>query len=316
MKPHWESIHYVRRPSKNIERKMIIEILARLGSLRDLAEFQYVGFGSLYFVDFALLHSRFGMTEMTSIEGEPDADARVRVLWNRPFDCVNVRFGHSNDVLPDLDWTRPAIVWLDYTGPIDGSVFADLDTVTTKLSPPSVLFVTVNVEAEEPVGRFDAYAKRVGPDRIPPGVNADADLADDKMAAAARETFDAEIGSLIHARNQVPGNNQQVAYRQLFNFRYRDSHRMLTVGGLVYRSAEAPAVDNCKFDRSPHVRADADPFEIVAPHLTLREMLELSRQMPTVPAADIDRHGIPVADVEEFVKGYRYFPTFIDVDVL
>ena len=45
---------------------------------------------------------------------EKDEDRRERFEFNKPFDCIEVRYGHSNQVLPKCDWAPRTILWLDY----------------------------------------------------------------------------------------------------------------------------------------------------------------------------------------------------------
>ena len=161
---NWEALHYVQRPAKNIERKLMIEVISRLARYRRLADFEYVGLGSLYFVDFVLMHRLLGVSRMTSIEDTQDEVAQARFRFNKPFKFVDLRFGHTNDELPVLSWRKPTIVWLDYTARMGDSVFADIETVVARAPRPCVLVVTVNAEpwrpVEEPRPKFPDRGRR------------------------------------------------------------------------------------------------------------------------------------------------------------
>ena len=43
----FEKINYSLRPSKSIERKMIIPFLSKLNNFDELANYHYIGFGSI-----------------------------------------------------------------------------------------------------------------------------------------------------------------------------------------------------------------------------------------------------------------------------
>ena len=59
------AINYVMRPAKNIERKMMGEVLARLSAIAPLSKYRYVGLGSEFFKDFVLYHQMLGDRKST-----------------------------------------------------------------------------------------------------------------------------------------------------------------------------------------------------------------------------------------------------------
>ena len=54
----------------------------------------------------------------------------------------------ASEVLPEVDWTSRAIVWLDYDGKLDAMVLSDLDTVITRARSGSCVVVSVNASIE------------------------------------------------------------------------------------------------------------------------------------------------------------------------
>ncbi len=313
---HWETVHYVQRPAKNFERKMIIDVLGRLNQLRRLDAFQYVGFGSIYFVDFALFHRRLGIRRMTSIEKEDSAESQARVNFNRPFKFVKTRFGHSNDLLPQHDWSVPAIVWLDYNARLGDEVFADMETVLAQATPPFVLIVTANVEPGGVTARLAQFTQAVGVNRLPPGYNSDHDLRDWGTGRAARQIIDDEIARGVVVRNALAAPESQLAYHQLFHFRYRDRARMLTVGGVVSFSNDNQRLEACDFFGSPYAAGDEVAYEIVVPNLTIREMLHIDQRLSRTGVPNFAGKGISPEDAEEYRRAYKYFPAFVDIESL
>ena len=61
-------INYVIRPNKTVERKLIFETLSRLAPIFNFAEYRYIGFGALWFVDFVMAHKYLSIANMISIE--------------------------------------------------------------------------------------------------------------------------------------------------------------------------------------------------------------------------------------------------------
>lgn len=57
-------INYPLRPAKAIERRMLCAAFERLHPFQRIERYRYVGFGSIYFSDFQLLHRQLGITDM------------------------------------------------------------------------------------------------------------------------------------------------------------------------------------------------------------------------------------------------------------
>src|SRR5437762_3665630 len=147
MSPSYRDINFSLRPAKNVERKMLCEAFSRLACFASFADYRYVGLGSTYFSDFLLVHRRLGINDMVSIER--DTANRQRFLFNRPFACIEMRFGQSTDVLPRLAWRRRTIAWLDYDGVLEDDVLADAQHLASNMISGSVLVMTLNAEPGE-----------------------------------------------------------------------------------------------------------------------------------------------------------------------
>ena len=80
---------------------------------------RYIGLGSVYFTDFILMHKQMGLTDLVSIEIVSDKEVKKRFEANKPFDCVDLRFGHTNQEFRGLtrrQADRHNLIWLDYDG--------------------------------------------------------------------------------------------------------------------------------------------------------------------------------------------------------
>lgn len=139
----YERINYSLRPAKAIERKMMCEAFRRLTPFGSVHTYRYVGFGSAYFSDFALFHRALGIHDMVSVEKDEANESRF--VANRPFKCIRLEFGHSNDVLPRLNWDVRTIAWLDYDGRLTESVLRDVELVAARAVRGTVLVLSYNV---------------------------------------------------------------------------------------------------------------------------------------------------------------------------
>ncbi|MBM3473514.1 MAG: hypothetical protein FJX75_09615 [Armatimonadetes bacterium] len=310
-----KSPHYALRPAKNVERKMMCEAFRRLSGLRPVHDYRYIGFGALHFVDFLLFHRALGISDMVSIEGNATEIARYE--FNCPLRCIKVRPGLSHTVLPQLPWDRPTILWLDYENQIDVRKLGDARTFVGNAPPGSVLVVTLPAALPRevrPGGRLQWLRNQVGADRVPDEVTEDS-LGDWGLAEACRLIVSNEIGAALLDRNGTEPKAEQVAYGQLFNFRYRDSAHMCTSGGLLHRVQDEGTVAHCRFHELDFVRTGSDAYEIPDLKLTYRELRHLETHLPCDAPGSFRAPPVPAPLAQGYAKVYRYFPTFVEAEV-
>ncbi|HKO44224.1 MAG TPA: O-methyltransferase [Pyrinomonadaceae bacterium] len=307
-----EKIDYNLRPAKQIERKMLCEAFRRLSVFDPVESYRYVGLGSFYFADFTLIHKSLGMTDMISIEAEGSKAQRFR--FNRPFGCVSLRFGHSNKILEKLSWRKRTILWLDYDYRIDESCFSDISLFCNNARSGSMLIITVDAQTEsEPDDLFDDLTERVGQERVPLGITAKS-LTGWGMAKVSHRIIINEISSVIGSRNALREKSEVFTFRQLFNFHYKDSAQMLTVGGMIYADNESDKFQACNFGSLGFVRSASAPYKIELPRLTFREIRHLQSQLPIDPAK-LKSKGIKREELRKYAKVYRWFPSFAEVEM-
>src|SRR5256885_14055760 len=127
----YKKVFYDVRPGKQIERRMLLDTFQLLsnGGFR-LSEYQYTGFGSIYFVDFVLFHKYLGITKLLSLEHDPAAEKRAR--FNKPYDIIKLEIKSAFDAIPSLDRDLRNVLWLDYDFTLESSVLADVKQAAFK----------------------------------------------------------------------------------------------------------------------------------------------------------------------------------------
>lgn len=318
-------INYKLRYAKNIERKMVFTALQPLELIHPLQRYQYIGFGSLSFVDFELVHKYFGITNLVSIERDESSQARFE--FNRPYKCVELRFGDSNDVLPTCDWSKSTIGWLDYDGQLSDEVLSDVNTFFSNARSGSVFLITINAHplSADGITGSDLHEKRmkdllarVGQARVPAGVTGK-DLSMKHLPTVYQTIVDNEIQDSLTNRNLALTPEEQFEYSQLFNFRYKDGAAMMTLGGILYNKKDRKLVVGMRLDRTPFARTASEPFHLTVPLLTEKESSYLNRMLPSkrsstgVSKADVKRAqkiGISTEDLADYNSIYRYYPSF------
>ena len=292
---------------------MLVECFRRLSPFARVDTYRYVGFGSTYFSDFSLVHRALGVSDLVSIERETDKQERFEL--NRPYASIDLMFGDSTELLPELDWRARTIMWLDYDGMLNAGVLSDVATFCRSCTAGSLLVVSVNANPGEGPDekRLEALKERVGSEKVPHDLNPKR-LAGWDLAHVGRRIIAAEIAKTLSSRNGGLPPNAGLRYKQLFNFNYRDSARMLTTGGLVYEVGQETIVSHCGFEQLDFVMDGDQAYEIVVPNLTFREMRHIDAQLPSSPGSIVDA---PVGedDLAAYKAIYRYFPRFVEAEL-
>lgn len=313
-----DKIDYNFRPAKQIERKMLCEAFRRLSFFQSVETYRYIGFGSFYFADFKLIHKSLGITDMLSFELE--SWKRKRFEFNNPFRCVRLRFGHSNDLLKNNWKKRRTILWLDYDNPLDRFCLRDVSFFCNNAVSGSVLLVTVDVQTESDPVKLDLklsdFKDAVNDDderqRVPFDITAK-DLVGWGIAKVSHRIIMNEINKVMAERNALA--EETFVFKQLFNFRYSDTARMLTVGGILYAKSEYDKFKACNFARGlKFIRTGPDPYTIDLPRLTFLEIRHLDSQLP-VSTSRLKSKGIRPDELRKYAKVYRWFPSFAEVEM-
>jgi hypothetical protein len=292
---------YVSRPSKHVQRHMVVDACRRLRAFAPLSEYVYIGMGAFEFVDFELVRRELGIVTMHSIE--IDDNARERYVFNRPFAEITVHFDRASNVLPDLlDDPVLRIVWLDYVSGLTQEVLQDVGTCVRKLAAGSALFVTVAARPAKPAARRRSeLVDAVGANRVGAHVN-------DQMLASGLPAVQRDIllsEAVEHQARRVDG----ATFRQLFNLRYTDSTPMQTWGGVLVGPAMAAAFESARFDELDQTSNDATMVDATVEPLTMREVLHLNRQLPAGAGSPLTGDGIPSDALRAYERLYRWYPT-------
>ena len=267
--------------------------------------------GSTYFRDFHLVHRRLRIEEMVSIEG--DKGAAKRIEFNRPLSCISLLMKPTSEALPLLDFGEsPDFIWLDYESRVDAGVLADVDEVISNCAPLSVFAISANAERMDGEKLEEWLA------------DAELDTRSLKLPGTRKEfarlTYDilkARIDQAIYGRNSAQSAVDIVQFHQLLHVVYADNVQMITVAGILLRSARADLLQRCRLGDLEFLRDGIEPFNITVPRLTRREVHYLLKHFPEGgdkarrAAFDI---GIPQREVTLFEALYRYAPLFVEVD--
>lgn len=305
----YKKVPYDLRTAKQIERRMIMDTLMLLAEGGfPIREYQYTGFGTVFFVDFILVHKLLGIRRMLTVE--KNKSIRKRVKFNRPFADIVIEMEGAEDIIPKLDRDQKNILWLDYDFRLNKTAVDDAAMAAFVLPAGSILMVTVDIKHPPgdggPQDWFELYEEQVGKFF---GFQWTAE----QFAQTALPTTNATI--LFNAINSGLASRPNARFIPLFNFLYADGHPMLTVGGMIGTESDALRVTGCDFSRAPFIRQDPTllPYEIKFPVLTRKERGVLDHHMPCFDGWKPKEFEISSEDITAYRELYRYFPVYAEL---
>ena len=318
--PSFEKVNYAIRPNKNVERKLIFECLGGLGQHFDLSQYTYIGLGSMWFIDFILAHKRLLIKDMVSIEKELDAESRAN--FNRPYCCIKVEPGETTIVLPSLLLDeKHSIIWLDHDSDLKGTVLRDIEIICEKAKSGCIFIVTLNANVRQVKDVKNKEGKRLADEealRYFVGGLAPEPMPKD---ALSKEKFPQILGKILidHMKRspRIAGTDKK--FVPIFNFYYRDTAPMITVGGMLANQADAEKLSRCQLsEKYDYIRGETQ-YHIAVPHLTPKEKFGIDQLLPSprsLSAKDIeDNLGFSLKDehIKAYCKFYRFYPMFGEI---
>jgi putative O-methyltransferase len=306
-------VHYELRPAKQVERRMIVDGIQKLGLAGfNIDTYEYVGMGSIYFVDFILFHKWLGITTMVS--AEHDLTIPKRVDFNKPFGQVRVALQPVGELLASLAPQSKNIVWLDYDDTIRASHLIDLIRAGTYLSPGSILLVTVDVDppadpdgnkVDDPKVWREYFEQEAG-----------AYLGKSAKVSDFAESKLRDLNALILLKAMRRGlNGRPLRFLPLFYFSYADGHEMLTLGGMVGGRTERTRITRSSLAKTVYARTNLrdGPFRITVPRVTRKERLHLDRAMPCEESWLPAEFELDAEAVRAYREVYRFLPAYAEL---
>jgi hypothetical protein len=263
------------------------------------------------------------MHHMLSLERQKSLESRIQ--FNKPFKCVEIRMNSASDVIPSLSRDKPHVIWLDYDGVLHKDFLSDIQSALTVLSPGSIVLVTVDVEPPEDVDYklinpdFDTAKEVMGPKQWKQYFEFHAStylrlgVTEEDFGKAELRARTAEILKACFTRAIV--SRPDLDFAPMFNFLYRDSHWMLSMGGMIVGKAErrqlrASTLSEAGFYRDTF---DSPPFEIRVPRLTRKERVFLDREMPCPNGWSPADFEMEPQEVQQYREIYRFLPAFAEI---
>lgn len=320
MSASYNKIDYRLRIAKSVERRILCSVFQHLYVFNPVEAYKYVGFGSVSFLDFSLFHRSLGISNMISIEREVHDKARFE--FNKPYDCIDIKYGESEDVLPRIDIESNAIVWLDYDDKLTTSILSDMSLVFNRLTSGSFFCVSYNAHQdneEDGKSRFDQLSERVDNKYFPKYIYGNYLLNKKNLRIAYYDIINNLIQEVVSIRRT---NGEDINLQQMLFINYNDGTEMNTLGWLFYSNPDKSKMESIIDKKFSFTRIDKNPFEIRVPALTYKEIRAIEERFPDIDNClkhfrkDGKGNGmLSQSDIEDYFNIYKNFSLFAEISI-
>lgn len=313
----FEKFDYLLRPSKQVERKLIIETLLRLRAADyNISDYTYLGFGSVYYVDFILFHKYLYIDKMICVEHEP---IEKRMKFNRPYRFIRLRMSPVDDVVLTLSRNKRHFVWLDYDSTLQTSILDNIDSFLQQLAPKSILLITIDARARVPREEEDPnwsdsdrdchaldYFKTNFERIVGRPICAD--------ELQGKRTLRGLLARIIRGKiEEAMLGRSGYEFIPLFNFYYSDNAPMLTIGGIIEKEGEGRLLWADHLRSLKFLTRRLDPVQISVPALTLRERHWLDQNIANQELVRRPPFELRKTMLNAYSKYNRHYPDYHEV---
>lgn len=222
-------IAYDVRPSKQIERRAIVEYLncAKHAGF-NIPQYRYVGLGGTKFIDFHLMRRFVGFSSYASIERDEDIFPRCK--FNCPFEFIQMYPGEFSQFLISDQYEGNSAYWMDLEGCISVDTLSDMNSMANHINEGDMLFVTICAELPSGMNNKSTTERRgVLRSKIPTFSSSINRMKND---AFSEKSFRKTAGEmLLLMLDSAFSSRTDGAFQPLLRVLYRDSSWMCTIGG-------------------------------------------------------------------------------------
>jgi hypothetical protein len=327
------TLAYNLRRNKYVERQLFMELLARFCRWKDIRDYLYIGFGGVYFEEFKLLHTRFCVNKMISLEREEWMLSRQ--ILNKPYGCITPLPGKSAELVMNVDSYRTEnnaqnlLIWLDYVSADEfPTQLSEIRSLVPKLDHADILKVTFSLHSRwlnngpsknKFVNRLETLRSTLGSAFLAEGISI-TDVSDDGLPHVFLDALKRKIAEGL---TEVP----TLEFVPLGCYLYSDGTPMLTVtGAMIRRQEQADFESRFGFDNS-EVNFTSPGWEIhriAVPDMSLRERIEIDQRLTGKSAEQIatelsfkfeedDEASLDL--IRNYMKLYRFYPNYHRVQI-
>ncbi len=305
-------INYNIRTSKSVERRMVLVALSELFRKVPYNKRRYIGFGSTYFTDFRLFHKELHIDNMLTIEAE--ANLIKRVKFNLPLKCITILEGKSTTVLPSISWKEKLndFIWMDYDDELNYYMLNDVEQIFSNMQGGGVYLFSCNKQLSKHT--LESFNEEFG--EVAPSDLSLKDFTGEGDSKLIRKMLISKIKDTVRIRNYKLSTHDQLIFRPLFFFTYKDGSRMVSFGGFLDYKSNSFKLQDYNLDNYDFIFETDKPYIIDPPHITYKEAYLLNSHLPNSEKnfqSETEIDFIPISDRNRYRKLYKFLPNYMDV---
>jgi len=273
----YEKVNYLLRPRKQIERKILIDMLK---GVKAIHSYHYIGLGSIFYYDFILFHKYLNIKKMTSLDDKPTIK---RFRFNRPYDFIGFVPKRTTDFLKEHNFRQKTIIWFDYDSKLydfdtdlkNDSMLEDIQILTSKAYPGTFFLVTIDIrpptkpdEQKLFLRQFDLYLPSEYKQDVYRRENA-------KFISDYRYMIQVVILNFMEEEAKFCSTK----FHKLFSFYYRDTAPMYTLGGVYHDQKGFEAIKEQLIGNEFVNTIKSEITDIDVPILTYKEKIQLDSEL-------------------------------------
>lgn len=322
--PSFEKVNYLFRPRKQIERKIIIEILQELkgnSGFNNLQDHKYIGMGSIYYYDFILFHKFLNIEKLVSID---DKITKRRFEFNKPYDFLQFYNQRSTEYLSSRLWNENSMIWMDYDMKPNDIILEDFGIVSHNCQANDLLIFTVDAQSE-----FDEEDKVTFKNMFSEYIEPKYKKEEYFEPYYYPRLLEHICMNIFKERMQ----NEPLDFNKLFSFTYSDRAKMYTLGGIFSKPENVPKLKNS------FIRKNNEIIDIDIPLITYKEkhyldsmILNLRNSIDSIesklkankydPGSDREKLFVAkelkleielsLTDIKSYSRYYKYYPQYYE----
>ena len=330
-------VPYQLRPNKFVERQLFLECLERLAFAKEISNYVYVSMGGRFLQDFQMMHSRFNLKDLVSIES--DDITYDRQVFNRPHSfilCQNQtseEFITAFDSFADKYKKKNFAIWMDYASAKKRkSQLEELQELTSKLAAFDIVKVTLNANKstlgsqKNGEGQSELQVRRLGNLKSKLG-----DTFPDEPIASSEITdvgF-ARILALSVKKSALKGlkGSPELSVVPIAQYRYQDGpHQMFTSTMVLWDQRKVESLKKKTGLNNWEYTAASweDVRQIAIPDLSWKERIALNELIFSEPIEQVHaklsfklskENSRSLAALRQYVEHYRRIPGFVRAEI-
>jgi hypothetical protein len=336
------NVPYHLRQNKFVERQLFLDLLAHASHWEPIKDYLYVGFGGFFFEDFKLVHDRFGINKMLSIEKMDWAIPRQH--FNLPYGCIQPNCTDSAQFIDKLSQYRQRypentnlLCWLDYATWLDiADQLNEVKALLLQLVANDIIKVTLVAHPSRLDAKFSGltgslHEKRyevlkniLGSQFLGDGFDPD-QLGERRFPEVISTAFQMAIAGAMKESGGL-------IFQPLGSYVYKDGTQMITFTGIILdQKRRTEFLEKSGLQEFSLASLKWERHLIAVPSLSIKEKLTLDRLMHGKDAVKIaeelkvkvdDDERIVLFDedadvsaerIGNYLQYYRYYPNFLRV---